>query len=493
MIQTHFRQYGRFGALVVLSALLTLGGAAQAAPDDEPSPPAELPAPKAAEVEPSTGTVTTSAQATATQETEPYIEHLGPETFPGRSRGLEGGSLWLEPSFHGLQWPHNARTGLGVSGQLWIDSGYETIRRDVVDVANSTMYFQQGRGLLRVTPAYVRGRFFIQGQAELVGNLCQTASTTNTVCNTGTFSTDDLWLRVGKWNRWDVKVGRFEGWEVYHLGLGMESSTFERMGAGMFGAASISNAPNPPLEVPSLYAVNYLHDRPTNGLAVGNVALHAYPTESLRVEFLARLGADNYQANKATGTTAATYLGGRPTVIFDVGWFKFKAGLEYLKRTPVMQAVGGDPVKKDPVESMVQKGAGASVQFVIDPTVEFGLNAAIGSQTQTDTMAKEVPDNSYTTKSVGGFANLRLADGWLAGVGANWTEQLDSFLATGSTTNNYTSQLQGFAAFQYLLAGQLYIKAVLGYAQAIFQPSDPLIATWNNVMYSGRIRLMYLY
>jgi len=295
------------------------------------------------------------------------------------------------------------------------------------------------------------------------------------------------------WNRWDVKVGRFEGWEVYHLGLGMESSTFERMGAGMFGAASISNAPNPPLEVPSLYAVNYLHDRPTNGLAVGNAALHAYPTESLRVEFLARLGADNYQANKATGTTAATYLGGRPTVIFDVGWFKFKAGLEYLKRTPVMQAVGGDPVKKDPVESMVQKGAGASVQFVIDPTVEFGLNAAIGSQTQTDTMAKEVPDNSYTTKSVGGFANLRLADGWLAGVGANWTEQLDSFLATGSTTNNYTSQLQGFAAFQYLLAGQLYIKAVLGYAQAKFQPSDPLIATWNNVMYSGRIRLMYLY
>jgi hypothetical protein len=261
----------------------------------------------------------------------------------------------------------------------------------------------------------------------------------------------------------------------------------------MFGAASISNAPNPPLEVPSLYAVNYLHDRPTNGLAVGNAALHAYPTESLRVEFLARLGADNYQANKATGTTAATYLGGRPTVIFDVGWFKFKAGLEYLKRTPVMQAVGGDPVKKDPVESMVQKGAGASVQFVIDPTVEFGLNAAIGSQTQTDTMAKEVPDNSYTTKSVGGFANLRLADGWLAGVGANWTEQLDSFLATGSTTNNYTSQLQGFAAFQYLLAGQLYIKAVLGYAQAKFQPSDPLIATWNNVMYSGRIRLMYLY
>ena len=492
MIQVHFRQSGWLGALAASSALIVLGGTAQAAPD-EPGPPAE-PAAQSPEAEdPSTGTVTTSGQSTATQDTAPTIEHLGPETFPGRMRGLHGGSLWLEPSFHGLQWPQNARTGLGLSGQFWVDSGYETIRRDVVDMPNSSMFFQQGRGLLRVTPAYVRGDFFVQGQAELVGNLCQTASTTNTVCSTGTFNTDDLWIRVGEWNRWDVKVGRFEGWEIYHLGMGMESSTFERLGAGMFGAASISNAPNPPLEVPSLYGVNYMHDRPTNGLAVGSAAFHAYFTDFLRLEILARLGADNYQANRATGSTAATYLGGRPTAIFDIGWFKFKVGGEYLKRTPVMQAVGGDPVKKDPVEETVQKGLGASAQFVIDSTVEFGLNAAIGFQDQTDTMAKAVPENSYSTKSFGGFANLRLADQLLGGVGANWTEQLDSFLATGSNTNNYTSQLQGFAACQYLLAGQLYIKAVFGYGRAKFQASDPAVPVWSNTMLSGRVRLMYLY
>ena len=336
MTQAHswLRKSRSSGALAAVPWLLALGGAAQAAPE-EPGPTAE-PAAQSTEVEPSAGTVTTSAQPTANQDTASSIEHLGPETFPGRSRGLYGGSLWLEPSFHGLQWPQNARTGLGLSGQFWVDSGYETIRRDVADVANSTMYFQQGRGLLRVTPAYVRDRFFVQGQAELVGNLCQTASTTNNVCSTGTFSTDDLWIRVGQWNRWDVKVGRFEGWEIYHLGMGMESYTFERLGAGMFGAASIRNAPNPPLEVPSLYAVNYLHDRPTNGLAVGNAALHAYVTDYFRFELLARFGADNYQANRATGSSAATYLGGRPTAIFDIGWFKFKIGGEYQKRTPVM-------------------------------------------------------------------------------------------------------------------------------------------------------------
>jgi hypothetical protein len=81
----------------------------------------------------------------------------------------------------------------------------------------------------------------------------------------------------------------------------------------------------------------------------------------------------------------------------------------------------------------------------------------------------------------------------LAGVGANWTTQLDGYLAKGSGADNYTTHLQGFVALQYLLAGQLYIKAVLAYARAKFQPSDISVAEWNNDMYSGRIRLMYLY
>ena len=218
--------------------MLALGGAAQAAPDeDESSPPAEPPAPPPPKAEPTPAPAVTGGEAPATQTSAPYIEHMGPETFPGRLRGLYGGSLWLEPILPrpavAAEYPY----GLGVSGEFWVDSGYEMIKRDLNQVPNSSMYFQQGRGVLRVTPTYVRGRFFVQGQAELVGNLCQTASAANTVCNAGTFTTDDLWIRVGQWNLWDLKVGRFEGWEVYHLGMGMDPYTFERMGAGMFGAA----------------------------------------------------------------------------------------------------------------------------------------------------------------------------------------------------------------------------------------------------------------
>jgi hypothetical protein len=48
-------------------------------------------------------------------------------------------------------------------------------------------------------------------------------------------------------------------------------------------------------------------------------------------------------------------------------------------------------------------------------------------------------------------------------------------------------------AVQYLLAGQLFIKGDFALAHAYFQPSDPTTATWQNDMYTGRIRLLYLF
>jgi hypothetical protein len=390
-------------------------------------------------------------------------------------------------------------TGIGISGNVWVDSGRETINRDNDKLPNSSMYFQQGRGVLRVTPTYVQGRLFIQGQAELVGNLCQTSSADNPACSRGTFTTDDLWLRVGEWNLWDLKVGRFEGWEVYHLGMGMEPYTLGRMGAGMFGTSNPDFPVSTPLlDAPALYAVNYLHDRPTDGLAAGHAALHFYPTEYLRFELLAKLGTTDYQETwQSTGGRAkpvpgqSTSFGGRPTAIFDIGWFKFKIGAEYQKSKPVMQTMV--PVKKDSPEERVNKGAGASAQFVVDRTVEFGLNAAVGKQDTTSDLAAPVLAASYTTKSVGGFANLMVTDLWLVGVGVNWTAQTDSYLASGSNLNDYTSHLQGFAALQYLVAGQLFAKAEIGYARAFFQPSDASVATWTNTMLNGHVRLMYIY
>jgi len=503
MSRTRFRQLRWVGVTAIFQALLFLAAAARAqVPEDEPSSPVETPAPVAPEARAVQAAPTAAADVSATA--APLFEELGPDTYPGRLRGLEGGSLWAEPTFHGLQWPHLSRSGIGISGLFSVASGYETIKRDQPMLLDSKINLQQARGVLRVTPTLVRERFFVQGQAELVANGCQAAApnaqTTNVCAVSGTFTTDDLWIRVGQWNVWDLKVGRFEGWEVYHLGLGIEPYSIERLGACMFGQTGATGM-GPKLEAPSLYAVDYARNRPSEGLAVGFVALHLYVTDFLRFELLGKWGSDNYQDNSATGGKPYNYLGGRPTAILDVGWFKFKVGAEYQKASAAMQSIGGNPgepqVKKDPVEELTRKGVGASVQFVIDPIVEFGVNAAIGNQNYIDASANafasaDTMAKSYTTKSAGAFANVRLVEGWLAGLGANFTEQLDTYKASGSNVNDYTSHLQGFVALQYMLARQLFVKAGFTYAKATFQPSDA-VPSWNNQMYSAGLRLTYLY
>ncbi len=504
MSRTPFREHGRLAALAVLTASLTLSAAARAQADEDQSapPPAEAPAPPPPKTEPAAAA--TVAGGGAPPARPPLFEEMGPDTYPGRLRGLYGGSLWLEPSFDGLQWPRNSRTGIGISGMFAVSTGYEVIKRDQATLLDSTNNLQQGRALLRVTPAYVRDRFFIQGQAELVANACQApapnAQTTGVCSVSDGVTTDDLLIRVGHWDQWDLTFGRFQGWEVYHLGMGLDQYSLERLGAGMFGQTGATGV-GPSLEVPTLYGLDYVYYRPAEGLAVGHAALHFYPTDYLRFELLGKWGSDNYQDNNATAAKPYDYVGSRPVAILDFGWFKFKVGAEYQKATAAMQTIGGSPgqpqAKTDPVEKLTREGVGASVQFIIDPIVEFGLNAAIGRQHYIDPSANNFASadtlaRSYTTKSAGLFANLRLADGWLAGVGANWTEQSDEYQAPNSNVTDYTSQLLGFAALQYLLAGQLYIKAEFAYAKALFQPSD-FVPSWNNYMYSGGVRLMYLY
>jgi hypothetical protein len=411
-----------------------------------------------------------------------YVEHLGPSAYPGQLRGIYGGSMWLEPSFNGLQWPYMKKSGVGGSGSIWVDSGYEKISRGPANSPNTTMLLQQARAVLRVTPTYTDGKFFIQGQVELVGNQCQTTSPTCTTV--GTFDTDDLWIRFGSWNKWDLKVGRFEGWEIYHTGMGLDINTLERLGAKNYGV----NSPDTNIDAPDFYGVNYLHDRPSAGMGVGYVAFHGYLSQALRVELLGELGTEN-----VSSTTGHNYWGGRPAAILDLGWIRFKAGAEYEKATVgTQETIGG--VKVDYPYKRTRKGFGGSVQFVFDPHVEFGGNMAHGSVFETDLISGSgLGTGSYDTTSLGGFLNARLSSLWMFGGGVNFTYRYDSFYNNGSPNPDYTGHLQAFGAIQYLMARQLFVKVVLGYARADFQTSDQSIPIYSNYMYSGRVRLMYLY
>jgi hypothetical protein len=425
-----------------------------------------------------------------------YVEHLGPSSYPGK-RGLSGGSLALEPSFDGLQWPRMTRTGVGISGSVWVDSGYTSISRESDHAPNTVRLLQQGRGTFRVTPTYASGDFFIQGQVEVISNNCQ--STGSAKCDQagrGTVDTDDLWVRFGQWNVWDLKVGRFEGWEMFHTGMGLDINTLERRGAQREGTSGNT------LDVPDIYTLNFLHDRPT-GMGIGYAALHGYLGNFLRGELLGEYGTD-----EASGT-GSNIRGIRPSFVAAYRFVKLKWGAEYDKTTHGTQYLNMDADKGTVGKtydkfSITRKGTGGSLQFVFDPYVEFGGNLAYARVKEYDKEGSQVAGRTYTRVSYGAFANLKIGplvrqralDDLMVGGGYYYTWNTDEQRLNADPDSNFTDHIQAFGAVQYMLAKQLYIKAVFAYANAFFQPTDSKNQEENvfsNVSKSVRLRMMYLF
>jgi hypothetical protein len=397
------------------------------------------------------------------------VERLPPSAYPSwKTRGIYGGSLWLSGSFHGTPWPYYPKTGIGVSGYAWFDTGYSNIARGTMSASEpheENYMLQQGRAVLRVTPTYSSGDWYLQGQAELVANKDQTQGQSN-----GVADVDDVWLRTGHWKSWDVQIGRFEGFEVYHFGMGMDLHTLEREGA----LDRLKPAPD-------VGGLNWGYLRPRG---VGRGALHFYPTDFVRIEILA-------QAGNESGLNT---LGGRPALVLDFGILKLKAAGHYHR-----QFVVNDTDR----QAVYTHGGTAAAQIVLDPRLELGANLDYhyidrysGSATGSSVLNFD-PRGSYTSVSMGGFLNARLVGDLIAGVGANYntkTDALEALDANGAPTGvfgNFT-HLQTFAAVQYIIRKQLFVKVVGGYALAHLAPTDGM-GIWDNSMVSGRIRLLYLF
>ena len=295
-----------------------------------------------------------------------------------------------------------------------IDTGYESITRGGGQEADPGIkyWLQQGRFLLRVTPTWSDGKYFVQAQAEMVANRDQTQTQPIQA------DVDDIWVKFGQWKAWDLQVGRYEAWEVYHFGMGMDLFTLERNGAT-----------DAVYTVPTIYGLTYAFYRP-NG--IGAAALHLYPTKNLRFELSTQEGNEESQNG----------LAARPVLIYDVGWMKLKGGWEYKVETPQNNGAQG---------SLKQQGFGGSLQFVVDPVLEFGASGAYGWQREIDAGGEVSTTASFETYSVGGFANLRLAEGLIFGGGYNYTYLVDQHFdnAPGYMRNEKYDHTQTFAALQY--------------------------------------------
>jgi hypothetical protein len=396
------------------------------------------------------------------------LEWMPPSAYPEtRKRGFYGGSLWLGASFHGLQWPYYPKTGIGVAGYGWVDTGYEHVARGESlrgspgnpQEPSSTYWLQQGRLVLRVTPTWSDGNYFVQGQAELVADHDQTVPLE--VANV-----DDMWLKVGKWRLWDLQVGRFEAWEVYHFGMGLDLNTLERIGAS-----------DPTYGAPAIYGLTFAFYRPASPL--GQAALHLYPTDWLRFEVGTEFGTDSVQGAVAGANAVAA----RPVGIVDFTWLKLKVGAEYKELTGQ-----NDGAKQD----VKQQGYGGAIQIVLDPYVEFGVNGAYATQEVTAQDGTPNATASYFTYSLGAFANARVIDDLLVGAGLDYTYKRDKQFDMNLGRNEDFDHWQTFGAIQYLLFHQLFIKGVFAYALADFSPNMNA-PVFKNEMVSGRLRLMYLF
>ncbi|MBN1611223.1 MAG: hypothetical protein JW940_31615 [Polyangiaceae bacterium] len=459
--------------------------AKEAEPAEPPVPqPAAKPTQKAemaAPSEPPPATAPTTASGTS-QEREKAVSLLGVELLPGsaypsiQTRGIKYGSLWQ--TFHGQQWPYmpliegGQKLRIGFSGFVWNDLSNTRIAVDkgltAKGINKQNRWTTQTRGGLRVTPTYnAKDDWFVQGNAEFIVHGDMRPDPVTGVLG----STDDLWVRAGKWNLFDVTVGRFQGWEIAnHYGMALDQNTLERSGAWLMN----SSLPRPT----DGYGLTYFWDR--QDVLLGGYALHVYPTEFLRAELLGHLGA-------GTNTSSPFQTDFRPSAIFDIGWVKLKGGWEYGKAIPQ------DAKLK---QRNSRNGYGFAGQFVWAPYVEFGGSLGRGFEDVLDINGNVNLEATNSVTTYGGFLNA--SPGYepvVLGIGAFLNHQVDFRLDYSPGPHqgkvDLNDQTQLFGAAQYTLWDCFYIKGVFAYAKNHVEHYDSGIYT--NKSYSGRLRAMVLF
>jgi hypothetical protein len=447
----------------------------------EPAKEEEKPAEKVAEPAPAPASEAPKTASDTSVEREKAVSLVGLEILPGSAypesptRGLKYGSMWL--TFHGQQWPYmpliegEPATRIGLSGYIWNDLSYMHIvpgKEVQSKVGRQNRWTTETRGMLRVTPTYnLKGGWFVQGESEFVvhGDLTLAA-------NPNLASTDDLYVRIGKWKVFDVTVGRFQGWEIAnHYGMGLDQNTLERQGAYILGSSAVQKPTDG-------YGLTYFWDR--QDFYLGGYALHVYPTKFLRAEILSHIGEGN-------ATSTPHQLDVRPSAIFDIGFVKVKAGWEYGKAIP-MDENGNTRNTKN--------GYGFAAQFVIDPWVEFGGSFARGFE---ENLTKDsLPDlpNSNTVQTFGGFINgspgLKQLTLGLGAFQQSWEDmRYDTTPGRHYGKVDTNDQFLMFGAVQYVLWDKVFFKFVLSHA-------SNHVEHWNQGVYSnnsmgGRLRVMYLF
>ncbi|HEY5957840.1 MAG TPA: hypothetical protein VIV60_14860 [Polyangiaceae bacterium] len=324
-------------------------------------------------------------------------------------------------------------------GYFWVDTGYMKRTNAQSGQYDQSAAYMQGRYVLGATYYAEKGNWFGLARGQFIGLVNEFSKSQYEP------HTLDAYVQVGLKRKFDIQIGRFLAWEVYHRGQGIELFTAEEAGA---------------LNGPTLYWLDQTRGYKNEA---GQFALHAYPFDVLKFELAGVYGQDSNQNN----------YGLRPVVDFSVGGFQAIGGYEYLRQVPQTDA--------DKVEMKLQ-GAAGKLQYRF-PVVTAGANVAYVDVDATDIQGQNDSAKSYKKLSTGGFIDI---DFWRNSIGLGYHHTMQKNRRDEQTTHE-----QMFVSYLLRLPiDGLALKAVYGFASARIEDVDAK-SKWTNNMNSFRFRVSY--
>lgn len=336
--------------------------------------------------------------------------------------------------------PQVLGTDIVLSGYFWGDTGYMARTNAQQGQYDQNVSYLQGRFVLGAGLTRTLGDFYGSAKVEFLGLVNEFARSQYEP------HTLDAYVRVGHKRWFDVQVGRFLAWEIYHRGQGIEFWTAEEAGA---------------LGGPALYWLDLTRGYRNES---GQGAIHFYPFELLKFELAAVYGQENNQN---------TY-GLRPALHFTWKDLQFLAGYETLQLRPQTTA--------DKVQSTTH-GWAARLQYTFFKRATLGANFGQVFINSIDIQGLVDSDRSLDKYTVGGFADVDLWN-FSLGLGYHHTNQLNL-----QGENNRHHQAFGSLLYRLPLPG-LSVKAVYGFALAHIEDLDTRSA-WENHVHSFRLRISY--
>lgn len=363
-----------------------------------------------------------------------------------------------EPLVHEADQPESADTGDGdlspmaaeklpktqafpidLSGYFWVDTGYMKRENARTGQYDQEANYMQGRFVLAADYHQQLGDFYAAARTEFIGFVNEFTKSQ--------FEAHvlDAFVQLGQpW--WDVQVGRFLAWEVYHRGSGIELFTAEETGA---------------LNGPALYWLQTTRGYRNES---GQAAIHLYPADFIGVEIAAIYGQEQNQNN----------YGVRPAIDLRYEGLRLMLGFEYYDQSPQTSA---DKV------STTLTGFAARLQYELADVFRVGASVARSELEAIRIDGEPDAEKSGETLSFGGYADV---DFWISSVGLGY-----NLTIAKNDQGEENKHHQAFVSYLVRLPiDGLSVKAVYGYALAAIEDID-IGASWENTMHSFRLRLAY--